>query len=129
MGANEENPDVDSELQILENSLRMIEQHHLASSKFVGGSEPSIADLQYVAELTQHAAGRLLHDLFEFPKVAAVMSAARTLPGFATVFKELDEFNASLPPVKSAQVTLRGNREMLKNLRAARPKRAVKNKK
>ena len=127
--ADLENPNVDTELQAIEDALKHIETHSLKNSKLIGGDEVSIADLQICAELNQSAAGRLLHDLFDFPKTAVLMSEVSKLPGFKVVFKELTEFSESLPPVKSAQVTIRGNREILKNLRGARPKRRTKNSK
>ena len=125
---DDEDKSVDKELQIIEDSLKIIETHFLGSHPFIGGEAISIADLQVVSELQQASFGRLLHDLFDFPKVATLMQAVRSTPGWDTVFHELKEFNESLPPVKSQQVTIRGNREVLKNLRKARPKRQVKNK-
>jgi glutathione S-transferase len=120
--------DIDPELKVLEDSLKYVETHFLAKSKFIGSDEISIADLQFASELIQAHFGRLLHDLFEFPKVAALMQAVHSLPNnaFSSVFKELAEFQAALPAVKSAQVTIRGNREMLKGLQKARPKRHAK---
>ena len=124
----DEDKSVDKELQILEDSLKMIETYFLADSVFIGGDEISIADLQVAAELNQAAAGRLLHDLFEFPKVGALMQAVRQTPGWEVVFKELTAFNLSLPPVKTNQVTIRGDKPMLSNLRKGRPKRVLKGK-
>jgi glutathione S-transferase len=120
--------DIDPELKVLEDSIKYVETHFLAKSKFIGSDEISIADLQFAAELVQAHFGRLLHDLFEFPKVAALIQAVHSLPNnaFSAVFKELAEFQAALPAVKSAQVTIRGNREMLKGLQKARPKRHAK---
>lgn len=120
-----ENPDVDAELQVVEDSLKYVEAHFLDSRKFIGGDEISIADLQFASEIFQNQHGRLVHDLFDFPKSAAVVQAVRSLPNnaFNIVFKEQMDFNQSLPPVKSAQVTIRGNREVLKGLQKARPKR------
>lgn len=120
-----ENPDVDAELQVVEDSLKYVEAHFLDSRKFIGGDEISIADLQFATEIFQNQHGRLVHDLFDFPKSAAVVQAVRSLPNnaFNIVFKEQMDFNQSLPPVKSAQVTIRGNREVLKGLQKARPKR------
>jgi len=121
--------DIDAELKVLEDSLKHVETHFLSKSKFISGAdELSIADLQFSTELIHAQFGRLLHDLFEFPKVAALVQAVRSLPNnaFNSVFKELADFQAALPPVKSAQVTIRGNRELLKGLHKARPKRHAK---
>lgn len=124
----QDHADVDADLQLVEESLKHIETHFLSRSPFLGGDGISIADLVMCSELVQAHYGRLLHDLFNFPKIAAVMQAVRGLPNnaFLVVFRDLDEFSQRLPPVKSAQVTIRGNREVLKNLRGARPKRVVR---
>lgn len=83
--------------------------------QFIGGdSGPSIADLLVAAELIQAQAGRLLSSLFNFPKVAALVQNVRSLPGSLIVFAELEAFARALPPVKNAQVTIRGDREVLK---------------
>ncbi len=127
--AGAEPADIDGELKIIEDSLKYVETHFLAKSKFIsGGDEISIADLQFACELIHAQFGRLLHDLFEFPKVAALVQAVHSLPNnaFNSVFKELADFHDKLPPVKSAQVTIRGNRELLKGLHKARPKRVAK---
>lgn len=76
-----------------------------------------------VGELAQSAYGRLVHDLFDFPKVATIMGHVRSLPAFKIVFAELEDFEKNLPPVKSNQVTIRGNREVLRNLRKSAPRK------
>lgn len=132
-----EHPNVDAELLVIEETLKALEETYLSKSKarapsicnlchcqshtrsttlqFIGGDVgPSIADLLVCSELIHAQSGRLVSDLFNFPRVATVMQAVRSLPGSQFVFAELEAFAQALPPVKSAQITIRGNREVLK---------------
>ena len=56
-------------------------------------------------------------DVLTFEQASTVDGGSKPEPPQA-------EFHAALPPVKSAQVTIRGNRELLKGLHKARPKRS-----
>lgn len=127
-----------------QDALKLLEEQYLRDHKFIGGDDgPSIADVLIGAWLIQAQYGRLVEDLFHFPKVAMMVQAIKTLPGAQFVFRDLDAFLKALPSVRSQQVrcvgvmvrsfcdgrqvTIRGNREVLKNLRKARPKRAGRN--